>query len=62
MHALRAELCRRAAERTGRGVDAVSVAYIDNAGGKVAVDEFTSILDVKREAVSLVVTPTFSLS
>ena len=31
-------------------------------GDKVAVDEFTSILDVKREAVSLVVTPTFSLS
>ena len=62
VQALHAELCRRAAERTGRGVDGVSVAFIDNAGDKVAVDEFTSILDVKREAVSLIVTPTFSLS
>ena len=62
VQALRAELCRRAAERMGRGVDGVSVAYIDNAGDTVAVDAVTSILDVKREAVTLIVTPTFYLS
>ena len=62
VQALRAELCRRAAERTGRGVDGVSVAYIDNAGDTVAVDAVTSILEVKREAVTLIVTPTFWLT
>jgi hypothetical protein len=57
--ALRAELRRRGAERTGRSIGGVSVSYVDEAGNTVPIDGTMSMLDVRVEAVSLVVRPSF---
>ena len=57
--ARRAELRRRASERTGRAVGGLSISYVDACGCTVPIDATTSLLDLKVKAVRLIVVPSF---